>query len=389
MGGEGGRARRPRRCRRLPIAATFVVLLTSVCAVQSWAAEGVAPDSDSCLPRQSFDPFPPPEMSCGRLYSAASPFNRPIPPHPRLIRRSSETVSRTTGLGLPPRIDGGVAETEDDWGHPIYFSVRSDPIFTVHCTQSSAWGRCSVEGKRIHIPNAAQPTRSGDRHLAVIDQVSGWEYDFWQVRQKPAGGGRLVVSYGGRTRIRGAHAFGLGSAATASGFALAAGIIRPEELAAGEIDHALFMIVKCTNGSSVWPAGSGSGRSCSSIGLPDAGAPAMGQHFFLAMSHTQIEALPDPPWQKTVLRAMARYGFYVGDTGGNGWGIGVESGASDTSFGLPDPWALLGKRFRVPSDQVGPAGGRRHYRFSLRNAVDWSAKLRVLAVCVARQRCGG
>jgi hypothetical protein len=371
------------RCR-MSIASAVVTLLASLCAAQSWAAQGVVGNLDPCLSRQSFNAFPPPGSSCGRLYSPESPFNRRVPPHPRLLLRTSDIVSRITELGPPPRIDGGVAGTRDDWGHPIYLSLRSDPVFTVHCTQSSVWGRCSLEGKRIHIPNAAQPSRSEDRHLAVIDQVSGWEYDFWQVRQKPSGGGTLTVSWGGRTRIDGD---GLGSAATASGFGLAAGIIGPSELAAGEIDHALFMIVRCTNGSSVWPAGSNPGRSCSSIGLSNSGAPAMGQHFFLAMSAAQIEALPDPSWQKTILRAMGRYGLYVGDTGGNGWGIGVESGASDTSFGLPEPWALLGRRFQVPSDP-GPAGAGRYYRFSLRDAVDWPAKLRVLAVCVARRGCG-
>jgi hypothetical protein len=115
----------------------------------------------------------------------------------------------------------------------------------------------------------------------------------------------------------------------------------------------------------------------------------MGQHFFLDMSEAQIEALSAPAWQKTILRAMARYGLYVGDTGGNGWGIGVESGASETSFGLPDPWTLLGRRFRVPSHPIDQAGGRRYYRFNLQDAVDWAAHLRILAVCVARRHCSG
>ena len=128
------------------------------------------------------------------------------------------------------------------------------------------------------------------------------------------------------------------SNATAAHFGLAAGVIRPSELAAGEIDHALFMVVKCTSGTSVYPAGPGVGSACAD----KTNAPAMGQHFFLEMTDAQIEALSVPSWQKTILRAMARYGLYVGDTGGSGWGIQFESGSSFTSFGQADPWVGLG-----------------------------------------------
>ena len=62
--------------------------------------------------------------------------------------------------------------------------------------------------------------------MAVIDQASGWEYDFWQVESKPAGGGTISISWGGRTAIGTADADGLGSNATAAHFGLAAGVIR-------------------------------------------------------------------------------------------------------------------------------------------------------------------
>ena len=39
------------------------------------------------------------------------------------------------------------------------------------------------------------------------------------------------------------------------------------------------------------------------------------------MSAAQIDALAKPTWQKTILHAMAKYGMYVGDTGGNAWGV--------------------------------------------------------------------
>ena len=54
--------------------------------------------------------------------------------------------------------------------------------------------------------------------------------------------GELVTAWGGRTRIDGD---GLGSAAVAANFGTLAGLVRPEELEAGRIEHALFMTVPC------------------------------------------------------------------------------------------------------------------------------------------------
>ena len=72
-----------------------------------------------------------------------------------------------------------------------------DPLYTVHCTES--WGTCEVEG------SGPDPERGEARgwwhgHMAVIDQAGSWEYDFWQVLAKPAGGGTITISWVGRTR---------------------------------------------------------------------------------------------------------------------------------------------------------------------------------------------
>ena len=158
--------------------------------------------------------------------------------------------SRNFGPGPP--IVVGVADTRADYDHPIYFSEPDDPVYTVHCIEYS--GRCEIEGMQVRIPAAAKPADGPDSHLAVIDQAAGWEYDLYNVDSKPAGGGTIVVGWGGRTEIGDANALGLDSNATAAHFGLAAGVIRPAELEAGEIDHALAISVKCTNGTSVDPA---------------------------------------------------------------------------------------------------------------------------------------
>ena len=319
---------------------------------------------------------------CWRPYAAASPFNTKVSAGTPALGNSQGIIENwlstwsTAEKTSAPRFSAPTANSEEDYNHPIYFADESDPLYTIHCTEP--WGTCPIEGKTVHIPAGAQAASGSDGHMAVIEAATGWEYDFWQAGSKPAAGGELDISWGGRTRVDGS---GLGSPATAGNFGLAAGVIRPEELAAGRIEHALFMVVKCTNGTAVYPAGSDTGRSCSSIGLSNQNAPAMGQHFVLNMSVAEIEALPDPGWQKTVLRAMAEYGLYVGDTGGGF--LKVESGVSFTSMGMGDPWTSLASRVttaaRAASTTSGLAISPECINFEMSEAVDWRSKLEVVS----------
>ena len=312
--------------------------------------------------------------ACWRPYSDTSPFNREIPAGAPSLGNSAAIVSRVTGWGTPGHIVAGEAGTTDDYAHPTYYSSATDPVFTLHCTQS--WGTCDIEGARVRIPDAAKPAAGRDAHLTVVDRASGWEYDLYKVSSKPAGGGTLSFAWGGKTRIDGD---GLGSDATAARFGNLAGIIRAQELAAGEIRHALFMTINCDSGAAVYPALK-SGRSCAAIGQSTTNAPPMGARFQLTMTESQINALAVPAWKKTLLRAMARYGMYFGDTGGGAWGVQAESGQTYTSFGKEDAMVTFAKAAGAPM-----YNGK--YIFNVRDGVDWARYLRVVDPCVARGTC--
>lgn len=311
---------------------------------------------------------------CWRPYASTSPFNRPLPASPQLHPNSSAIVSRLMGFGSVQHLTAGTADTADDWGTPVYYSSPTDPEFTLHCYEN--WGTCSIEGHKIRIPDAARASAGGDGHITVVDQASGWEYDLYKVRTKPKGGGVLEFRWGGRTRIDGD---GLASDATAARYGRLGGIIRAQELEAGSIEHALYMVAYCDSGRYVYPAMK-TGRSCSSIGLSNADAPPMGTRFQLAMSEPQIDALAVPAWKKTILRAMARYGLYFGDTGSGSWAIQTESGSSYTSFGHEDRLVTFAKQAGVP------AYDGKHV-FNIRDGVDWSRYLRVVDPCVSQGTC--
>ncbi|HYV16888.1 MAG TPA: hypothetical protein VE972_12810, partial [Conexibacter sp.] len=191
----------------------------------------------------------------------------------------------------------------------------------------------------------------------------------------------LTFSLGGRTRIDGS---GLGSNATAARFGGLAGPIRAQELSAGVIHHALFVVVRCAtsattfgygtklDGSSksayVYPAMAG-GTRCSSTDNTD--APPLGARFQLNMTDQQIDALGMPAWKRGILIALAHYGGYVGDTGGPGFGLLLESSSMYTSLGYADPLATLGRT-------LGLSLWSGRYVFNVASGVDWARYLRVV-----------
>ena len=312
---------------------------------------------------------------CWRPYSSDSPFNKPIPANPRLHPNSDAIVERLTGFGPPHSLLAGAADTTWDYYRPVYYSRPGDPDFEVNCTMYG--GACPIDGHRIRIPDRARPAGGTDHHLTVVDQSSGFEYDFWNVQSKPSGGGTLEVGWGGRTRIDGD---GRESGGTAAEFGGLAGMIRAQEMEAGRIDHALFMVVKCVTDSPqyVYPA-TKEARYC-----PDrTNAPATGQHFQLAMSRGEIDALAVPGWKKTILHAMAEYGMFVGDTGGSSWGLQFESGSTYTSFGHDDPMVAFAQQKGVPDWGTG------RYWFSLREGLDWRQRLQVIDPCVSEGSAPG
>jgi hypothetical protein len=308
--------------------------------------------------------------ACWRPYADSSPFNRPIPANPRLVANSSDMVRRILGMG--PIADMTVApDTPSDWYHPTYYNRGTDPLYTVHCVKYS----CEIEGMQVRIPAQARPAGGGDAHMTIVDQATGWEWDFWQTQARPAGGGTLNISAGGRTLIAGD---GLGSDGNAGQWGLMGGIIRAQEMQAGRIDHALFMMVGCTRRAYVYPA-QGLAATCAD----QTNAPADGQRLQLAMSEPEIDALPVPAWKKTILKALARYGAYVGDTGGNeAFGFEFESGSTYTAFGYQDPMVAVAK---AQTSGVSSSNGK--WYFDLAGGVDWASKLRVLDPCVSAGAC--
>lgn len=148
---------------------------------------------------------------------------------------------------------------------------------------------------------------------------------------------------------------GIAQAGTASGnaanFPLLGGLIRPEEILQGHIDHALvFGMPGVSQLGHVCPATHNDGTSA------DPNALEEGARLQLDPS-VDVSSLPIPAWAKTVARAMQTYGMYLRDSSGSlviyaedpvgrGYDAWSKVGLSGSSASLAGiPW----DKFRVLS----------------------------------------
>jgi hypothetical protein len=234
------------------------------------------------------------------FYSPSSPFNIPVASGASVDPGSDAMVQ-----GLVAGAGGGFSIGAREWTTPVYYADASTPKTTVKLTVSWAAAR-GISG--VPIPANAQPDPAGDHHLSVLDPVSQCEYDFWQAQHNADGS--WSASWGNAIKLTGTGVFAGGWATTASGVANTLGKIRPEELKAGHIDHALVVGIPNTrSGGPVLPATASDGKSSGAGTIPEGARIQLDPS--LDLSTMGLNA-----WQTTIARALQTYGMFVGDSGG-------------------------------------------------------------------------
>jgi hypothetical protein len=273
------------------------------------------------------------------------PFARPIPANVRVDSKSDLYV-RALAETVAAR---GFFVTVGRWTVPVYRATKSTPRQDVRLTAS--W-RGADWMLRVPIPRKAAPDPSDDGHMTVLERSTGCEYDFWKARKV---NGRWYADWGNTLRTGGSGIYSHGYSTRGSGFSNLAGLIWPAELRAREIKHALMFSYPYTSAAgAVAPATETDGQSDRSDALPE------GARLQLDPS-LDLRSLRLRPYERTIARALQRYGMYLGDTNGGGVGlyaINPQSYPSDPYVGqLPrDPYPRLSnipiERFRVI--QLGP-----------------------------------
>jgi hypothetical protein len=199
---------------------------------------------------------------------------------------------------------------------------------------------CDRSSPRQRIPRYAAPAQAVDHHLVVLGPQPQAELDLWAARNAD-GHWQAGTQWRTRTDQSAAncrrHQRACGGANVA-GFALTAGLVRPEEIAAGHIDHALVITSPDTRRNAV---------ACPAVGTDGKHdgptAIRVGAHVQLSPG-LDVSQLNLPPWKAVIARALQTYGAYVVDTGGS-----LSVRAESTTLRGYDAWSRAGVPSRDPS----------------------------------------
>jgi hypothetical protein len=280
--------------------------------------------SAATLPRNGAFPRP---------FADSSFVNVPIGSNPELEPNSSAIVSKS----LAAYAGGSNMSNSDSWGIPVAYADAQSNQYVVGCT--TYW--CNIPVPAFSIPSFARTSVGSDEHLAVLD-AAGRELDMWDAHKTgdswDAGARTVLPTSGSGLTCAPNETCGR---ANAAGFALLAGIVRPEEIAQGHIDHALVVTTPYTRaGYIACPAKGGDGKYNDPAALPE------GARIQLDPS-LNVGSLPISNLNKILASAMQVYGAYVVDTGGS---LSIRA-ESNLGRGY-DAWGKVG----VPSTSPGLSG---------------------------------
>jgi hypothetical protein len=275
----------------------------------------------------------------------AGPFARPIPPGAKVDPNSGRYV-RALAEAVRSR---GFFLTVRRWSVPVYYANKSTPRRDVRLTAS--W-RAVDWMLGVPIPPDAAPDPEDDGHMTVLEPSTGCEFDFYRAHKV---NGSWSADWGNTLRTSGSGVYPYAYSTRGSGFSNLAGLIWPAELKAREIKHALMFSYPLTSAAgAVPPATETDGQSTRSDALPE------GARLQLDPS-LDLGRLGLRPYERTVARALQRYGMYLGDTNGGGVGlyaVSPQSYSSNPYAGLlpADPYPRFAnipvERFRVI--ELGP-----------------------------------
>ena len=294
------------------ILAVLIVFLAAAGAYALRSEKGEVPPAPPSPAAQKPSSLPSPSSLA--LFPE-SPFRKPLPDDAPIDPRSGEFVE---GLSRA----GDFVITYRQYSVPVYIADETTPRIDIPLPCGKRWELGVSALKSVPVPAWAEaafdadgadnpPKGCGedadqDNAMAIIDPVRRCEYDLWQARRE---GGTWMASWGNAISLDGSGVYEKGFSARGSGFALTLGMIFPDELARGEINHALIFSYPFTkSGGPVPPASESDGESEEEFALPEGARLRLKKDF---------DASGLAPYEKTIARALQKYGMVLADNGGD------------------------------------------------------------------------
>lgn len=310
-----------------------------------------------CLPiysgRPTTAPNSPPTIEGCAVFPADNIWNTPVDLLP--VDANSDAYIQSIGAGdhLHPDFGAGLYE-----GYPIGIPYNVVSGSQAKSTVTFQWDDESDAGP---YPIPLNPKIEGnpnccDRHILIVDRDNCVLYELFNARKEGqswyAGSGAIFPLNSHALRPAG------WTSADAAGLPILPGLARYDEVAAGEINHALRFTVNNTRDTYVWPA-----RHQASD-LTGAQYPPMGQRFRLKANY-DISGFA--PQVQVILRSMKKYGLILADNGSDWYISGVPDDRWDNDI-LRQLRNVTGSAFEavnVSSLQINPNSGQARTEFEI------------------------
>ncbi len=278
-------------------------------------------DNDIYHPTVMKPGTPPPQIAGCDIFPADNIWNTPIDTMP--VHPNSATFINTIGANTEFHADFGSGLWN---GGPIgipYIDVPSsqpDVPISFDVPDESEAGPYPIPP---NAPIEGGASSNGDRHVLVLDRDNCTLYELFYAF--PQSGGASWTAYSGAVFDLNSHDLRPDgwTSADAAGLPILPGLIRYDEVAAGEINHAIRFTVPQTRNTYVWPARH---KASSFIGSQ---YPPMGQYFRLK---TDYDISSYSTEIQVILQAFKTYGIILADNGSSWYISGVPDDRWDNDM---------------------------------------------------------
>ena len=252
-----------------------------------------------------------PRVSGCAVFPANNVWNTPVDSLP--VDQHSARYVATIGATQPVHPDFGAGLWDGGpMGIPFVAVPGTQPKVTVtfDYDDESDHGGYPVPADA---PIEGGPASTGDRHVLVVDRDNCILYELYAAY--PQSGGSWHAGSGAIFDLESNALRPAGwTSADAAGLPIFPGLVRYDEVAAGEITHALRFTAPQTRNTYVWPAR----HQASDLSAVD--YPPMGQRFRLKAS---VDISGFPALVQVILRALKKYGMILADNGSSWYISGV------------------------------------------------------------------
>jgi hypothetical protein len=301
-------------------------------------------------------PQPAPDVAGCRVFPADNAWNTPVDALP--VDANSDAYVAAIGADAYLHADFGSGEWPPGSGSPIGIPYVDVPGTQATVPVSFTYEDESDPGPYPIPPDSpieGGPDSDGDRHVLILDRDSCKLYELFYAR--PRDGGRFWEAGSGAIFDLSSHTLRpeTWTSADAAGLPILPGLVRYDEVAAGEIRHAIRFTALRTRRGYVWPA-----RHFASD-LTGEQYPPMGQRFRL---RADVDISDFSTEVQVILRALKTYGMMLADNGAPWFISGVPDERWDNDV-LHELHRIRGSAFEavdVSSLMLDPDSGQASQR---------------------------